>query len=768
MDLLGDEKMNPLFHRLTLLSRILAFLSFPLMILAQNAPNKAGRIVNSATEPAAVSSHERFATFLAGQDFKSQLLIENLRLDVPLTVTPALITRRGEIPLKQVTLSPHSTTSVDINAALQEHEMPDTRGVVVVRYNFSTYGALSAVVTSTDETHWLYRNSVAQSREEFRDGTSLDAVIWAPEEDVQGFISLVNTSSESKAIQATFVINGRSEPLPPIEIAPRQFSFVPIDDLVARSRDHGAGIHLQFQGKPGDIVAEGTLLKKANGFVKYIRFMDTALKFPNPALWSNFLLLGRQPLADGFPATVAFRSVAVIRNVDTAPIELMPTVKYTRGPSVQTIRLQPITLNVGESRLIDFSKEQRAGSLPADFAQGTLKLTPNAQHTAIVSELFNFDEKTGGYVVGSSFTAHPSRAVGSIWQTDGTFQTTIAIENTANEADAVKLTLFSESGTYEKTFPIAAGNLLKINLRELQQNSILDDSGHKLTATSGALSIAGARGVSSALTFDKLIHSANTAEYVGLLAQPCNFVTSIGGFLDGGQNPFAIMVNQFWTDGSITTNPATLTQTSNNSLVSISNNGNGDMATINVSNNGQPQTVNLFFQQTTTICDICSGDTLNSTTPVTIPVPDHLVVLSDSTQTQNCGSNPSTLFRQIKYEIQDQNNSQLLTAIGMRENVPTTVSSCNENIVSTGASCTLNTSFFPGVLSEFTDFLSPGCPNSSTNSPCGYTFAKQQWQWCPSSAPPQSMGTIGPVKAQNTLINVDGNVFLTPGTVFPK
>lgn len=114
-------------------------------------------------------------------------------------------------------------------------------------------------------------------------------------------------------------------------------------------------------------------------------------------------------------------------------------------------------------------------------------------------------------MVGSSFTAHPSRAVGSIWRTDAGFQTTISIENTTKDADVVKLTLFSESGTYEKTFPIAAGNLLKINLRELQQNSVPDDSGRKLTASFGTLSISGAHGVNSALTFDKLIHSANTA-----------------------------------------------------------------------------------------------------------------------------------------------------------------------------------------------------------------------------------------------------------------
>lgn len=365
----------------------LLLVSFSTLVLAQNAPYAGDRTANASTQSSPAGPHERFATFLADKDFKSQLLIENLRLDVPVTVTPALITRQGETALQPITLSPHSTATVDINAALQERRLTDARGAVVVRYNFSTYGAVSSVVTSTDEAHWLYLNSVAQSREEFWYGTSLDAVIWAPEENVQGFFSLVNTSSEPRTVQATYVINGHSEPLPPMEIVPRQFRFISINNLVARSRAKGAGIHLAFQGKPGDIVAEGTLLKKSNGFAKYIRFMNTALKFPNPALWSNFLLLGRQPIADGFPATVAFRSVAAIRNIDTAPVEVTPRIKFMRGESAQTIQLQPITLNVEETRLIDFAKEQRAGNLPADFAQGTLELVPNVQHTAMISEL---------------------------------------------------------------------------------------------------------------------------------------------------------------------------------------------------------------------------------------------------------------------------------------------------------------------------------------------------------------------------------------------
>jgi len=581
---------------------------------AVRIPNLASTPQDDSSGPSspAVTVHERFATFLAGNEFKAQLLIQNLRLDVPVTVVPALIVTRGEIPLEPITLPAHTTRTVDVNAALQANGLADTRGAVVVRYNFNSYGAVSAVVISSDESHWLYLNSVAESREEFWYGTTLDAVLWAPQEGVHGFISLVNTSSEPRVVHATFVIRGHSEKLPAIAIAPRQFRFVSIDELLARSRQTGAGIHLAYQGNAGDIVAEGALFKKDNGFAKYVRFMDTSLKFASGTLRSNFLLLGRQPAPDGFPAQVAFRSVAVVRNVDTGPIQVTPTIRYLRGESVQTISLKSLTLGIDESALIDFEREQRAGNLPTDFSQGTLELISNTQHTSIISELFNFDQRNGGYVVGSSFSAHPARATGSIWRIDGSFQTTVVIENTAMQSDEVRLRLFSDNGTYEKIFPVAAGGILKIDLRELQQNSARDKDGHLLTATSGTLSLSGAHGVASALTFDKLIHSADASEYVGLLAQPCNFVTSIEGTPSGSQNPFPLILSQFWTDGEITTGAASGTGTSNSNLISVSNNGNGDMATFLPNGDGSVQSVTLSFQQTTTTCDICSGDTLTS------------------------------------------------------------------------------------------------------------------------------------------------------------
>lgn len=574
-------------------------------------------------DPSPVSTHEKFASFLAGEDFKSVLLLENVRPDLPITFTPTLILNSGEIPLEPVVVAAHTTATVDISAALKERGLSDKRGTVSIRFDFSSYGPGIAVVQMRDDKHHVYLNSYAQSSEEYWGGTTYDAVVWAPHESTQGFIAITNASAETHSVRLVFLANGRSEQQPEIQILPRQTRIVPIDDLLTRSRKSGAGIHIEYtkgadEEYPGAILVEGQLFNSKTGFAKNIHFMDKVLP-PTSTLRSHFLFLGRQPVEDNFPAGVLFHSVAAIRNIDNEPVTVTPTVKFLRNQTLQTITLASRSLQPGESTIVDFSEEQKAGRLPADFIQGSLELTPDTSRNSIVGELFNFSQ-TGGFVVGPSFTSYPTRSTSSIWKTDGTFQTTIMAENTADIADRLTLRLFSDHGQYVKTFDVPAGALIKINLKDLQQNNIPDDKGALLLDTSGIMSLIGSHGIQSKLSYDKIIHSTDQADYVGLPASPCDFVTSIAMWIDNGSatNPMAVMKTYYWTQSGEQDSPQAGSVSSNTSLAQISNNGSGDMVTFTVPNDGQTHTVNIsppFPQELTQFCDACSsGDVTVSAT----------------------------------------------------------------------------------------------------------------------------------------------------------
>jgi hypothetical protein len=494
---------------------------------------------------------------------------------------------------------------------------------------------------SDDKDH-VYLNSYAQSSEEYWSGTQYDGVVWAPTENTEGFISVTNASTVSHVVNITFLSKGSSEQPVQVDVPPRQTRRVSINALLAQTRKTGAGIHIEYaqapsEEYPGAILVEGQLFNKKTGFAKNIHFMDKALP-PTGTLRSHFLLLGRQPVEDNFPTNVSFRSVAAIHNIDGVPVKITPAVKFLRSDVVQMIVLPTRLINIHDTLLIDFNEEQKAGRLPADFSQGSLELTPDSGRASIVGELFNFSQN-GGFVVGPSFNSYPTRATSSIWRTDGSFQTTIMVENTADADDSVTIHLYSEHGQYTKSFPIASGKLLKINLKDLQQKDISDDSGHLLVDTSGVLSLIASHSTRSKLSYDKIVHSADESDYVGLPLSACDFVSSIGMWIDtSGTMPFAVMKTYYWTQSGPEDSVQTGSTSSNPSWTHITNNGSGDFVTLLFPNDGLIHQVTMdppFPTENVTFCDACSGGTV-SVQPVTIGART-LTLITDT-----CTVNPLT------------------------------------------------------------------------------------------------------------------------------
>ncbi|HEY1938635.1 MAG TPA: hypothetical protein VGJ33_11930 [Candidatus Angelobacter sp.] len=655
--------------------------------------------------------HERFATFRAG-DFQSVFLLQNFRSDVSVTITPVLIVKQGELSLDPVTLQPNSSATVDITSFLRLHGIADSRGTAVMRYTFSPYDGVSGVVLSSDETHNLYVNSYAQSPEEYWEGTSFDAALWAPDNETKGTVSLINTTSEQRTANLTFLVKGHSEIQKPITLAPRETRMLNINDLVASSRETGAGIHVEYSEYPGDVLVEGHLINKKSGFEKYIHFLDKTLKYPNGTVRTQFLLLGEQPAEDGFPANISFKSVAVMRNIDNIAVNVTPTLKFTRNGAPQSVALPALNLAAGESRVIDLSAARKSGLVPADFRQGSLKLDPHTDHASIVAELFNFDDRSGGFTIGPMFFAYPGRATQSVWRTDGSFQTTIMVENTADQDDTLTLQLFSDAGKYVKTFPIGGGDLLKINLKQLQDDKVPDDEGNVLVSTSGVVSLSGVKGVNSKLSFDKLIHSADNSDYVGLPGGPgsCVGMTSITLFLTGSQNPYDLWYEEDWSDGTTEDNPAGDVSSSNTNLLQIS----GAQAWL-LPINSSSQLVSISGQPVSRMdCPACSVDNFTPVSQVTVPPITASLTLNTASFTTQVAGGTATFTATVSVGAVSPAALPITFTItrGAASN-PSGVSLTGQSNSATNATCTIDTS---GGTCSPTGF---GVASSSTNTNTG-------------------------------------------------
>jgi hypothetical protein len=515
--------------------------------------------------------------------------------------------------------------------------------------------------------------------------------LWAPDSDTKGTISLINTTSEQRTATLTFIVKGHSEAQKPITLAPRETRTLKINDLVVRSREMGAGIHVEYSEYPGDVLVEGHLVNKKSGFEKYIHFLDKTLKYPNGTVRTQFLLLGEQPAEDGFPANISFRSIAVVRNIDNVAVKVTPTLKFTRNGAPESVTLPVLGLGVGESRVIDLSAARKAGLVPADFRQGSLKLDPNTDHASIVAELFNFDERSGGFTIGPMFFAYPGRATQSVWRTDGTFQTTIMVENAADQDDTLTLQLFSDAGKYVKTFPIRSGDLLKINLKQLQDNKVPDDEGNVLVSTSGVVALSGGKGVNSKLSFDKLIHSADNSDYVGLPGGPgdCVGMTGITLFLTGSQNPYDLWYEEDWSDGTVEDNPASDVSSSNTNLLTIS----GAQAWLWPINSSS-QLVSIGGPPVSRMdCPACSVDNFTPVSQVTVPAITATLKLSSASFTTQVANGTATFNATVSVGAVSPSALPLNFSItrGAASN-PSGVSLIGQSAAATSATCSITES----------------------------------------------------------------------------
>ena len=200
-----------------------------------------------------------------------------------------------------------------------------------------------------------------------------------------------------------------------------------------------------------------------------------------------------------------------------------------------------------------------------------------------------------------------------------------------------------------------------------------------------------------------------------------------------------------------------------NNVVTIQGSISSQYATVVGSQSGSATVTGTIRDNYGCIASSSQNFTVSSPTD-----PDHLVVLSDVTGAMNkmCSNGTYPLQRAINYTIYNKAGSPLTASNAIRENVPTTTSTCNGSIVQTGNACFVNSFVDPEVINEFTDVLSAGCVAPSAPSPCGFTFSNQQWQWCEGDGVCKSIGTVGLDTVTNLGITLRGNTFsLPPGTV---
>jgi hypothetical protein len=490
----------------------------------------------------------------------------------------------------------------------------------------------------------------------------------------------------------------------------------------------------------------------------------------------------QKPRAEGQPdASLAYPNETVLnprlflRNAGQNKLQVSTVIHWRSQNGEGTYNYPPLSLKSNEVSVIDLGLLQDRSAIPANANWSNVTLSYTGKSADLVPVAVSYDSNQR-YGLQSPFTEGTNRMFkGGMWHVDSTHNTLITTGNGGSEQTAAQVTLFYNGGQghYRIEKLLVPGEQLLLDVGQLIRNQIPDSDRNVIPTET----------MTGSYELRDLDHPAVGLLYEGKLTIDKTY--GHGSYGCGSccglynpkldPNPFSgppSFDNQdsylaeeqctgYWDDF---TRSAYSWQSTNTAVATLPT---SMLHTVAV---GTATGSALNLLQATHPAPRCPQTVMQGNQPVNVEIPDHLEVLSDTQQTVNCSPNPSSLSRIIIYRVDDATGARIQFPFSMRENVPTDiVSSCNGGVVQTGANCTLNTLYYPYLTGEFADGLSPGCPNSPTNTPCGFQFTNQQWQWCPIGGQPTSMGTIGADNVQNTIINVDGNILgFAPGTKFWK
>jgi hypothetical protein len=780
---------------LTLLLLQTIFLLPPL--IAQQESALPQRVTTKNKWPGPIAAHTAVAGFWrTDHTFASELHLKNNLEVSSIEVSPVLRMGDGtQFPLHPIVLEPSGVAVVDINhelaalpAELQAHR--SEYGIVDVRYSWHWEGAITAEVQSVDANRSLsYTSSLYPEAQATIKPQVIEGLWWRLNEKTGAFLRVTNTTVSPQKVNLA-VLGARptsSSKSKHVSLAPGETRMLDLSDLMRQISGGSGGLRLTFTAPLGGIVADGGMEDAAEGFSATLNLTPTREpRRPKPEtmvrMASVGVMLGKPDPSDQFPQQIRFHPYTYLRNVSTAKRMISVGANYMYGTNARSVHLADLVLEPGSSSKVDVEAALTALKLHPAIGYINLTYTFQGRPTDLLIASGSLDG-AGTYVfeVGAAFTATSMAKSICYWNSGNGMDTMLTIWNHGLRDEDLVLTFNHAQGSYKYPIHLKAQASEMLSMRDLIARSKPDADGNTLppNVEEGSALLSGVKDEIEPM--DATISVSGFDVNHATCFQRCYNCTGYLINFTFSSLPFDIQPNQSVQVHSF----ATISGGAQYDFTSRSDwsSSQTGVATIGTGSSS-PGLVNAVSGGTTTITAYSSamyplaGQYCSTTNPCgsdnmdfiggegggTVGVPSALLVTADSTATLNCSSYSS--IRTITYSILDQTGRPMSSVVSIRENVPTTVSSCNNTLVSNGAQCLLNTAYQPGGLSNFDDALSAGCPAANVTTPCGFTFQNQQWQWCQPNGTQSVMGTIGKDTVNNDLITVDGNSIGLTGVTF--
>jgi len=463
--------------------------------------------------------------FLNAQGFNAELILHNVRFDLPTTVSAAVLTDGREVPVVSATLTSKETVTYNLSARLAAAGYHPEFGAVVIRYSGDP-GALSASSLMTFTHERFAVKSPALTRDRIR-SSHYAAAFWIPEPDATSRVALMNTADNVRRVRIVTHVGQRSR-TEEITLAPTSSTIVSAEKLLPISEAAQGGIAVGMDmihdGKAGDVLVDGSVCSPASHYASPISFIDLGHGAHDRRLRAGFVFNGTPPTEYRFAADTRFHAICSVYNAGDTPLPATLTWRTARS---QPMALDSIVLMPHEARLLDIEMLLASARVPSTDHNGILELAYPAGSDRLIAQTVDVDDSKGyRYNITCRMAGELSEvADADYWQLTDTATTLIALGNAAPSADVFTIESFEGgSVTALASVPLEAGDATIIDLRNFVGTS----------NRSGALRVHSALGARSSFYYEHLVINGSPSR----LADAGDQMVDDGG--GAGARPFGL------------------------------------------------------------------------------------------------------------------------------------------------------------------------------------------------------------------------------------
>ncbi len=727
----------------------------------------------STCKPQSADHYLNFGYFSEDGDTTSTLTLNNNQSEAT-DVKITFYNSKGEpFRLAPISLPGLQISRFSVRELTKEARGNFKSGNAQVFYHGPGMGVTGQITVTSVKEHLSFESGPTEAM--MFSSTTLDGIVWLPDEKTRASIAITNTSSSPITVTAG---SGRSPQIrqKAVTLGPRETQVLDLGEFIDGRKDAPAAalVKLTHSGAVGDLIMTGFALNEKTGFACNINFIDRSTSVSNHLAGAHFRF-GPAPPEERFPAGTTFRPPLVIANAGDLSSGVKIAVDYTINAVARRVELAPITLAPQEVRQIDLAREMERWGVVGFVDNAGLDIDYTGAAGSVIGRLTSVDT-TGDYSFETPIKdplAGMNRVSGSHpWRLDQGYNTILHLKNTIGQEVNAIVQLRFKSGTYNpeliKLAPYQTVALDIKQMRDAQQNDIRGGvipkdvtSGQVIwyERTLGSL-------IGRAETFDVGLGVSSSFSCSGSCPCPSSFnstymspssITSLPG--DQGQAFLPMEMDSDCHSSSF--GPFNMTSSStwsstNTSVATVSSTGLVSYLTVGQANilasftayvyGGPPGSCN----QTVVHPSTSGGVTVSAFTP------HHLKVLSDTVTMPNC---PDTIQRRIVYQVVDVNSNpiqgQCLGCLKVKETFTNMTNNTCGGPTPTSSNCRQTT----GIDGRFTDTLTAGACSGSAN--CGFSMT-QDLQWCPPTGSPVILGRSQTTVHRDEIIVAGNSTNSTP------